>query len=140
MARGASRRGGPASVARQAAGSLSTVDDLLRGLDPPRASVARALRTAIRLAAPGLREQVKWRQPVWSGRADVLVLQIYDDHVNLGLFRGAELASRYPEVVGTGKRLRHVKVPDAGSAARPRLRTIVRAAATLDAALSRPRR
>jgi len=75
-----------------------------------------------------------WGNPVWSARGRVLCLQIYDDHVNLGLWRGAELAARFPEIEGTGKSLRHVKVPTPAVARAPALAAIVRAAVALDRA------
>jgi hypothetical protein len=121
-----------ARLASTAGDAAPAFEGVLRALGPPREATARALVACVRAAAPHLRAQVKWNQPVWSGRGDVVVLQVYDDHINLGLFRGAELAPRFAEVEGTGKKLRHVKVADARDAARPRLRTIVRAAAQLD--------
>jgi len=75
-----------------------------------------------------------WGNPVWSGHGRVLCLQIYDDHVNLGLWRGAELAPRFRQIEGTGKSLRHVKVPTPAAARAPRLVAIVRAAVALDRA------
>jgi hypothetical protein len=95
-------------------------------------AVARALRAAIRAEAPDLRETIKWNNPFWVGRADVLCLQCFPDHVNLGFLRGAELADRFPSVEGSGRRMRHLKVPDRATARSPRVRRMVRAAAALD--------
>ena len=108
------------------------VDAILRGLPPDLREIAGILRRMVTRNAPALRECVKWNNPFWVGAENAICLMVYPDHVNLGFFRGAELAKRHPEVEGTGKSLRHVKVPDAAFARRPVLAQIVRDAAALD--------
>lgn len=108
------------------------VDRLLADLDPGLGAIARRLRATIRSTAPALVERVKWGSPVWEGRTHVLCLMLYEDHVNLGLFRGAQLAPRHPEIEGTGRSLRHVKVRSMEEAARPVLRTLIREAVRED--------
>lgn len=96
--------------------------------------MAEALRRLVRAHAPELLETMKWGNPVRVGKGDAVSLMLFAHHVNLGLFQGATLADRDPEVEGAGKRLRHVKVPDLASARRPVLVRILRAAVALDAA------
>ncbi|MCI4360392.1 MAG: DUF1801 domain-containing protein [Thermoplasmata archaeon] len=110
------------------------VDVLLEGARGEVRPIAVALRRLVRTHAPELREATKWGNPVWIGRRVAVCLMVYDRHVNLGLFQGAALAARFPEIEGTGKNLRHVKVPDLASARRPVLARILRAAVALDAA------
>jgi hypothetical protein len=95
--------------------------------------VAAALCGRIRSTVPELRETLKWNQPVWVGRANVVGLMLYPRFVHLAVFRGASLADRFPEIVGTGKALRHVVMPEVASVRRPVLREILRAAEALDA-------
>lgn len=95
--------------------------------------MAEALRRRIRTEAPGLRESVKWGSPVWNGHGDVLCLMVYPHWVHLGLFQGAALAERFEGIEGTGKRLRHVRVPTAEAAGSPEIGAILRAAVALDA-------
>ena len=111
-----------------------SVDATIRALPKEVRKVVRALRSLVRSAAPDLRETLRWGNPSYVGRRDVITLMLFDHHVNLGFFRGAELAPRFAEIEGTGKNLRHVKVPDVASAGRPVLRRIVRAAVALDRA------
>ena len=111
-----------------------SVDATIRDLPQEVRKVVRALRSVVRSAAPELRETLRWGNPSYVGRRDVITLMLFDHHVNLGFFRGAELAARFTEIEGTGKNLRHVKVPDVASAGRPGLRRIVRAAVALDRA------
>jgi hypothetical protein len=96
------------------------------------AATARALRAAIRTTAPHLVESVRWNNPFWTGRNPVFCLQCYPDHVNFGVMRGAELASAYPRIEGTGKSMRHVEVANAKDARSPELARIIRAAVELD--------
>jgi hypothetical protein len=96
------------------------------------AATARALRETIRAHAPRLEERVKWNNPFWVGRKDVLCLQCYDDHVNFGVMQGATLASEFPEIEGTGKAMRHVKVADPKAARSAVIVRIIRAADELD--------
>jgi hypothetical protein len=109
------------------------VDEIVSELPTASRPIARALCRLVRVAAPELRETVKWNQPSWTGHGNVVGLMLYPNQVHLAVFRGAELAERFPEIVGTGKSLRHVVVPDVRSARRPRLRAIIRAAVALDA-------
>jgi hypothetical protein len=108
------------------------VEGIYRDLPPEYASIARALRATIRSVAPSLTEVVKWNNPFWVGRKDVLCLQCFPDHVNLGVMQGAGLADRFPEIEGTGKAMRHVKVESVGQARSATVRRIVRAAVALD--------
>jgi hypothetical protein len=108
------------------------VDRVLGELAPTTRTIAVRLRAAIRARAPELTERLKWGNPVWVGRGDVLCLMLYDDHVNLGLFQGAALAPRHPEIEGTGRSLRHLKVRSAAEATRPIVGRVIREAVALD--------
>lgn len=110
------------------------LEAVLAELDPPRKGVARALRDVIRSEGPGLSEDVKWNAPTWAGNGRVFCLMVYDHAVHLGLFRGAELSKKYSVIEGTGKSLRHVKVPTAEAARSTEVRAVVRDALALDQA------
>ncbi len=108
------------------------VDRILRDLPTSYAAIAAALRATIRKEAPGLVEAVKWNNPFWRGREDVVCLQCYPHHVNLAFLRGAELARTHPEIEGTGKAMRHVKVASIAAANSETVRGLIRAAVELD--------
>jgi hypothetical protein len=57
---------------------------------------------------------------------------LYNDHVNLGLFHGAELTSKYRRLEGTGKGMRHVKVRSVDEARDPTLSRLILDAVKLD--------
>lgn len=110
------------------------VDAIIADLPPELRRIARELRRAILSVAPSLEECVKWNVPNWKGRQLVLCLMVYPDHLNLGLWRGAELAPSFRMVEGTGKSLRHIKVKSATQANSSEVRKVVQAAVSLDAA------
>jgi hypothetical protein len=103
-------------------------------MPPGTRRIARELRRTIHSAAPNLEECVKWNAPNWKGRKLVLCFMVYPDHLNLGLWRGAELARSFAIVEGTGKSLRHVKMRSVAQARSPEIRKLLRAAVTLDTA------
>lgn len=92
---------------------------LLEDLPPELRPIADQLRSTVRSCAPELVEAVKWGNPVWTGRSNVLCLMAYPAHLNLGFFRGAELAAGFPEVTGTGASMRHVRLSTVELAASP---------------------
>lgn len=96
------------------------------------ARIGQTVRQLVRRAAPDLRETVKWNNPFWVGRRDVACLMIYPDHLNLGILRGAELVGKFPELEGTGKGMRHLKIRTLADARRNVLTEILRAAVRLD--------
>jgi hypothetical protein len=108
------------------------VDQALEALSPEIRPIALALRRLVGTKAPELTECLKWGNPVWVGRENAVVLMLFSRHVNLGFFRGAELGKTFPEIVGTGKNLRHVKVRSLKEVKSPKLVTMLRAAVRLD--------
>lgn len=60
--------------------------------------------------ASGAREAIKWGHPTYSRGGNVCYLSAFTEHVNLGFFRGTELADPKGLLEGTGQSLRHVKL------------------------------
>jgi hypothetical protein len=108
------------------------IDAILEALPADLAPIARELRGTIASLAPQLEECVKWNSPMWKGHEFVLNLMVYPDHLNLGLWRGAELSKSFPEIEGTGKSLRHVRLESVAQVRSLGIRRILRAAVALD--------
>lgn len=109
------------------------LEEVLNALDPERKAVAAALRAAILAAGPDLAEDVKWAAPVRTGRKLVFCLMVYDSHINLGFWQGAQLTAAHPAIVGTGKSLRHIRIPTPKDAKSAAVRAAIRDAVRLDA-------
>jgi hypothetical protein len=78
---------------------------------PKNQAVLRALRKFVKRVAPQLEESVKWTNGCWlNGKEPVAYAHVEPDHVQFGLFRGAELKDPKKLLVGSGKYVRHIKV------------------------------
>jgi len=109
------------------------VERLLGSHAPEIAATARALRSAIRDAAPEYVEHVDFGNKLIAfGRTmqmrDLAFAVIpHTAHVNLQLADGVDLPDPDGLVEGTGKRIRHVKVRSADAAGSPPIRAVIEA-------------
>jgi hypothetical protein len=80
-------------------------------LQPAQRELARQLREVIMLAEPTLEQAIKWGNLVFSVKRDhAMAIVVYRDHTNLQVFNGGRLLDRHPELAGTGKGLRHLRL------------------------------
>lgn len=86
------------------------VDDWLSELTDPQREIAADLRALIHEEAPALREEFKWGQPCYYGRAMVCHLQKARGHVSIGFRQGALMDDPGGLLDGTGREMRHVKI------------------------------
>ncbi len=111
------------------------VDSWMGELDPSVRRIAQAIRDLVEDASPGLKESIKWSQPVYAGRSNVLYIGATDSYVKLGFFKGGYLSGAACGMDGDGKSMRHVKVRDPEDLDRARLTAWVREAVELDSRL-----
>jgi hypothetical protein len=111
---GASARRGNACTTRPKAkaGCYATeaVTRFIERLPEPRRSIARRLRKAVRGAAAGIEESVKWGSPCYSRDGLVCAIMVMTTSVNLAFYKGAHLNDPEGRLEGTGKDMRHVKL------------------------------
>ncbi|HEU4921004.1 MAG TPA: DUF1801 domain-containing protein [Candidatus Limnocylindrales bacterium] len=109
------------------------IERLLGSHTPEIAATARALRSAIRDAAPDYVEHVDFGNKLIAfGRTmqmrDLAFAVIpHTAHVNLQLADGVDLPDPNGLIEGTGKRIRHVKVRSAEAAGSPPVRAVIEA-------------
>ena len=73
--------------------------------------VARALHAAVTAAAPALHPTVRWGNLVYQHEGiNAVAVVPHKSHVNLQLFKGAAVAAMYPQLEGSGKGVRHLKL------------------------------
>ncbi len=108
------------------------VGRILDRMDPALAPIARLVRHIVRREAPERRETVKWGMPGYAGRKNVCYIAAYSAHVNLGFYRGVELADPDHLLEGSGKSLRHVKIRSSQEASTPAIGRLLRAAVSKD--------
>jgi len=112
-----------------------TFAELLAGVDPNLAAIARRLRAVIRAVDVNTVETVRLGdnaatygvgpKKMTDGYAYIMPMRGY---VNLGFYQGALLADPERLLEGTGKGLRHVKIRSLVEANRPPVRALVAAA------------
>jgi hypothetical protein len=112
-----------------------TFDELLAGVEPNLAAIARRLRDMIRDVDPSTVETVRLGdnaatygvgpKKMTDGYAYIMPMRGY---INLGFYQGAALADPDRLLEGTGKALRHVKVRSLAEADHPPVRALVAAA------------
>lgn len=112
-----------------------TFGELLAGVEPGLAAIARRLRAIIRAVDESTVETVRLGdnaatygvgpKKMTDGYAYIMPMRGY---INLGFYQGAVLADPERLLEGTGKGLRHVKIRSLGEANRPPVRALVAAA------------
>jgi len=121
-----------AQLPRAAQGTFA---ELLAGVDPDLAAIARRLRAVIRAVDVNTVETVRLGdnaatygvgpKKMTDGYAYIMPMRGY---VNLGFYQGALLADPKRLLEGTGKGLRHLKIRSRTDADRPAVRSLVAAA------------
>jgi len=86
------------------------VDSWISEHDPAIRQICEVLRNLILGADSGIKESVKWGNPVYEKRSRLFYLSATDRYVSLGFFTGARLTDPEGRIEGTGKSMRHVKV------------------------------
>jgi hypothetical protein len=115
-----------------------TFEELLAGVEPDLAAIARRLRKMIRAVDAGTVETVRLGdhaatfgvgpKKMTDGYAYIMPMRGY---VNLGFYQGAMLADPKGLLEGTGKGLRHVKIRTLAEADRAPVRALVAEALAL---------
>jgi hypothetical protein len=74
-------------------------------------ATARELQAAVLRAEPRLAQTVKWGNLVFMHHgANAIAIVAHRTHASLQFFNGHVLAVQYPQLEGSGKGLRHLKV------------------------------
>ncbi|HET9644552.1 MAG TPA: DUF1801 domain-containing protein [Burkholderiaceae bacterium] len=77
-------------------------------------ATARALQAAVHASGVTLSPSIRWGNLVFQHEGtNAVAIVPHKSHVNLQLFKGAPLVVRYPQLEGTGKGVRHLKVKSA---------------------------
>lgn len=114
------------------------MDEYVGGAEGWRGEALATLRQLVREAAPEAEEAIKWGQPVYSQNGPVCYLRAFDNHVNLGFWRGTELQAPEGLLAGEGQKMAHVSF-SSGEDINPELVTdLVKQAVELNQSLGDP--
>lgn len=108
------------------------VDDWFEEMPASRNAHLVRLRRMVLETDDRLIEQLKWNRPVYAINGLVCYLQTTKNHAVLGFQQGAHIADPAALLVGTGKHMRHIKIPYSDTIDIPAFRTLVEAAITYD--------
>ncbi|MBA2570745.1 MAG: DUF1801 domain-containing protein [Chloroflexi bacterium] len=117
---------------------MATVDEYLAGLPDDRRKTAESLRAAVLSAEPGIRESVKWGQPVFDVNGPVVALKSHAHHATLTFWRGASLDDPDGILEGDGDRMRHARFTSPEAVPVEAVEALVRHAAALNRELGDP--
>jgi hypothetical protein len=108
-AKGAAKTKAPGRRAGSRARSgMKSADEYVSGLEGWRAEAVSALRQIVREAAPEAEEAIKWARPVYSHNGPLCYIRAFNDHVNLGFWRGTELEAAEGILTGEGQKMAHI--------------------------------
>lgn len=115
-----------------------TIEAYADALGDWRGEAVRAAADAIRAAAPGATEGIKWAQPVFESGGPFAYVKAFPRSVNIGFWRGAELDDPDGALIGDGDRMRHITLRSAADLDRDRIAGWVRQALALNAEKGSP--
>lgn len=111
-------------------------DSYVAALDGWRQAGVAALRAAVREAAPGLDERLKWGHLVYFGAGPVLLIRAEEQRLLFGFWRGKRLLHIEPRMTGGGKyELRTLALREGMPLQRDTALALVREAVALEAQL-----
>lgn len=108
------------------------VDAFEKALSSEQRAIVRSLRTLILETGPDLEEKVKWRNPTYTRKGNVAWLILYQDHVDLGFFKGTSMKDPKKLLEGSGKGLRHVKIREKADIKPADFKALIQEAIALD--------
>ena len=87
-----------------------TVDNYIAQLNDNQAEIVAKVRELILEAAPDADESIKWAQPVYEINGPFAYIKAFKNSVNFGFWRGVDIQDSYDLLVGSGEKMRHVKL------------------------------
>ena len=115
--------------------SSERISQYIAGLTDWRGKTLARLRKIILAAAPNLVEEWKWETPVWSSNGNVVAAGVFQAHVKVNFFKGAQLQDPH-KLFNAGleaKTTRAIDIHQGDKINETALKELVRAAVALDA-------
>lgn len=116
----------------------TAADAYIAGFPDWRGEAMSLALDTILAVAPEAKVSIKWSQPVFESGGPFAYLKAFRTSVNVGFWRGAELADPDGRLGGDGDRMRHLKLTGPGQLEPDRLGDWVRAAVALNASKGDP--
>ena len=117
----------------------SSIDEYVDGMDEAIGAIVLRIAEIIRDVAPNAQERIKWGMPHYAESGHLAYIDAKLDHVNLGFFRGDELADNENArnlLQGAGGKLRHIRLYSVHSVPESAIRSLIAAAVELNRDIS----
>jgi hypothetical protein len=108
------------------------VDSWFKKLKPDLKAIADELHRLILAAEPGLKAEMKWGMPCYSGNSMVCALMKARAHVSIFFHRGKLLPDPGKLLSGTGKTVRSMKLTSMKDIPSAAVKRFVKGAAAID--------
>jgi hypothetical protein len=109
----------------------SSVQEFVDSLEEYKDTV-NELRMTMKDAIPGVQELIKWSTLTYEKDGKTIgAIMVHKDHINLQLWRGAELEDPKCILEGSGKGMRHVRIVEPDDACRAELKSVLKRAGKL---------
>jgi hypothetical protein len=90
--------------------SAALIDAWLDTFGPQQRQLALEMRRAVISAEPALTQSIKWGNLIFSHMGiHTGAIVMYKEHAHLQVFNGAQVASQFVALEGSGRGLRHIK-------------------------------
>ena len=110
----------------------SSVEDFIDSLEEEDREIVVALRMIVKEAIPGVQELIKWSTLTYQKDGEMIgAIMVHKDHINIQLWRGAELEDPEHILEGSGKGMRHVRIAKPDDARRAELKSVLKRAGKL---------
>lgn len=91
--------------------SAALINAFFDSLPPEQRDTAQALQRAILAAGPHLRAEVKWGNLCFQDNGEnIIAIVLHKAQAHLQIFIGAQLVGRFPQLEGTSRGMRLIKV------------------------------
>jgi hypothetical protein len=107
----------------------SALTRYLAMVEPEQRALVRSMDALIRKAAPDLDASLKWGNLTYHHAKNVCALVVHVKYLNIQVWLAATIPDPHGVLLGSGKRMRHIKVSADRPIKRRAIAAIVRAAA-----------
>ena len=91
-----------------------TIEEILRKSDPEQTATAEKLRSLVKATVPDASETVRRGVIAYVlDDKDFVTVNLFKDHVDLGLVAGAKIDNKHLKETGESKDIKHVKIVSA---------------------------
>ena len=90
--------------------AAKSVEEYISSVEDWKGEIVAELREIILEISPEIKESIKWAQPVYESNGPFSYIKAFKNAVNFGFWRGVDLKDPKGILVGSGEKMRHIKI------------------------------